>query len=87
MVLCGSSEPDPCCVWIRAEEASLCPAAPGRCSGLFLSAVHILSESGALLWGFFQMEGVIMLLQSCGEACSVVLLASPVRELHQVGNY
>lgn len=49
MVLCGSAEPDPCCVWIQAEEASLCPAGPGRCSGLFLSAVHILIESCGLL--------------------------------------
>lgn len=49
MVLCGSAEPDPCCVWIQAEEASLCPAGPGRCSGLFLSAVHILIDSCGLL--------------------------------------
>lgn len=48
MVLCSSSEPDPCCVWSQAGEASLCPAGPGGCSGLFLSAVHFLIESFGL---------------------------------------
>lgn len=57
MVLCGSSEPDPCCVWSQAEEASLCPAGPGRCFGLFLSAGHVLIEIFGLWRGSFCASG------------------------------
>lgn len=34
MLLYGSPEPDPCCVWIRAEKPPLWPAGPDFCSGL-----------------------------------------------------
>ena len=34
MLLYSSPEPDPCCVWSRAEKPSLCPAGPDFCSGL-----------------------------------------------------
>lgn len=50
MLLYSSPEPDPCCVWSRAEKPSLCPAGPDLSPGLCHRFGLSTSSSKALVY-------------------------------------
>lgn len=76
MAVRGSSEPDPCRVWIPAEEASLRPAGPAHGSGLFLSAVRWGLLGGFLCFGWKGWFRCLCLLKESESCTKLVIINS-----------